>query len=199
MPSHYLNQCRVIINWTFRNKVQWNFNQNTKLFIHKNAFENTVCETMAILSRRRWDNSGDEAKNTQPTMKQARCCYGDQWWCDSNLHKWKVINRSMSRTTIAIVISTRPDRRIMKLSFWSNCSNSICPISLPGISYYFCGGQHQDKPWGAYFICVWWLFCWLFCLAHFGMAGLGKQRNKALLWWLYFGQCWNRLTVKPLV
>ena len=30
------------------NKRQWNFNQNTKLFIHEKAFENTVREMAAI-------------------------------------------------------------------------------------------------------------------------------------------------------
>ena len=28
-PSHYLNQCRIIVNWTLRNKFQWNCNRNT--------------------------------------------------------------------------------------------------------------------------------------------------------------------------
>ena len=32
-------------------KLQWNFNQNTKLFIHGNASENIVCKMAAILSR----------------------------------------------------------------------------------------------------------------------------------------------------
>ena len=45
------NQYSVIVNWTPRNKLQWNFNQNTKLFIHKNASENIVCEMAAIFSR----------------------------------------------------------------------------------------------------------------------------------------------------
>ena len=54
VPSHYLDQCWVIFNWTFKNKLQWNFNQNTRLFIHKNASENTVCEMTSILSRGRW-------------------------------------------------------------------------------------------------------------------------------------------------
>ena len=36
--------------WTIRSQLQWNLNKNTKLFIHKNAFEN-VCEMAAILSR----------------------------------------------------------------------------------------------------------------------------------------------------
>ena len=48
MPSHYLNQSRFIANWTIRNKLQWNLNQNTKIFIHKNASENIVCEMAAI-------------------------------------------------------------------------------------------------------------------------------------------------------
>ena len=46
----YLNQHWIIVNWTIRNKLQWNFNQSTKRFIHKNAFENTVCGMAAILS-----------------------------------------------------------------------------------------------------------------------------------------------------
>ena len=45
-PSHYLNQCWVIVNWTTRKKNT----QNSKLFIHKNI----VCEMAAILSRGRW-------------------------------------------------------------------------------------------------------------------------------------------------
>ena len=36
VPNHYLNQCWIIINSTLRNKLQWNFNQNTQLLIHKN-------------------------------------------------------------------------------------------------------------------------------------------------------------------
>ena len=47
-----LNQYWVIVNWTLRNKLQWNFNQNTKFFIHKNASGN-VCKMAAVLSRGR--------------------------------------------------------------------------------------------------------------------------------------------------
>ena len=56
-PSHYLNQCWHIVNWTLRNKLQWNSNQNTKLFIHENAFQNVIWEMAAILFRRRWVNA----------------------------------------------------------------------------------------------------------------------------------------------
>ena len=39
-PSHYLNQCWIIVNWTIRNKFQWNHNQNTTIFIQANELEN---------------------------------------------------------------------------------------------------------------------------------------------------------------
>ena len=42
MPSHYLNQYWNIVNLTLWNKVQWNLNRNSYLFIQENAFENIV-------------------------------------------------------------------------------------------------------------------------------------------------------------
>ena len=53
-PSHYLNLCWGIVNWTLRNKLQWNFDQNTKFIIHENASENVVCEMAAILFKESW-------------------------------------------------------------------------------------------------------------------------------------------------
>ena len=54
--NHYLNQCWVIVIWTLRNKLQWNFNLDTKLFIHEIASEIIICEMAAILSWGRWVN-----------------------------------------------------------------------------------------------------------------------------------------------
>ena len=34
----------MLLNWTLRNKLQRNFNQNTSFFIQENAYENFVCE-----------------------------------------------------------------------------------------------------------------------------------------------------------
>ena len=51
MPSHYLNQGWNIVNWTLKNKIQWNFNLYLNIFIQENAFENVVCEMAAILCR----------------------------------------------------------------------------------------------------------------------------------------------------
>ena len=49
VPSHYLNQCRDIVNWALRNKLQSNPNRNSYLFIQENAFEH-VWKMAAILS-----------------------------------------------------------------------------------------------------------------------------------------------------
>ena len=50
-PSHYLNQCWFIVNWTLRNKLQRNSNQNTKLSTHGNGYKNIVSEMAAICPR----------------------------------------------------------------------------------------------------------------------------------------------------
>ena len=49
-PSHYLNQCWVIVNWNLRYKIQWNINRNLNIFIQENALEN-VSKIAAVLSR----------------------------------------------------------------------------------------------------------------------------------------------------
>ena len=43
MPSHYLNQCWLIVNWTPGNKFQWKSNWNSIIVIQGNAFEIVVC------------------------------------------------------------------------------------------------------------------------------------------------------------
>ena len=48
-PSHYLNKCWNSVNWTQGNIFQWNFNQNTIIFIQENAFGNVVCKMPTIL------------------------------------------------------------------------------------------------------------------------------------------------------
>ena len=50
-PSHYLNQCWNIVYWTLRNKLRWNVNRNSYIFIQENAFQNVVWKMAAILSR----------------------------------------------------------------------------------------------------------------------------------------------------
>ena len=68
-PSHYQNQCWNIVKRTLRNKLQWNFNRNSNIFIQEIAFESVVCEKAAILSRPQWVKliskwSSDECQKT---------------------------------------------------------------------------------------------------------------------------------------
>ena len=46
--DNYLNQCWNIVNCALRNKLQWNFNLNSNIFMQENAFENVVCEMASI-------------------------------------------------------------------------------------------------------------------------------------------------------
>ena len=50
-PSHYLHQCWNIVNWALRNKLQWDLNWNSYIFIQENTLKNVVRKMMAILSR----------------------------------------------------------------------------------------------------------------------------------------------------
>ena len=67
-PYHYLNQCWVIVNWTLKNKVQWDSNQITKLFIHENASEDVICEMAAVF--RIWAYLA-----TTRGIQSWNCCY----------------------------------------------------------------------------------------------------------------------------
>ena len=62
---HHLNQCWVIVNWALRNKFQWNFNQDIKIFIHENVSENIICEMAAILS---------SGRSVKPVMSELWKC-----------------------------------------------------------------------------------------------------------------------------
>ena len=47
-PSHYLNQCWAILNWTLRNKLQWNLSRNSSILIQENKFENVIWKCRAF-------------------------------------------------------------------------------------------------------------------------------------------------------
>ena len=80
-----------VVNWTVRNKLQWIFNQNIELFIHKKVSENIVCDMAAILSRPQCVNEGSVLRNgfcqKQLSLALSYCpeCYwgrggfGDEW------------------------------------------------------------------------------------------------------------------------
>ena len=68
-PSHYLNQCWNIVNWTLRNKLQWNFNRNYNISIQENAFDNVVRKLAAILSRPQWVKTAGKSFVSVPISK----------------------------------------------------------------------------------------------------------------------------------
>ena len=46
-----LTNAGLFVNWILKNKLSWNFDQNTKFCVDKNASENTHCEKAVILFR----------------------------------------------------------------------------------------------------------------------------------------------------
>ena len=73
-PSHYLSQCSNIVNWTLRNKLQWNLNRNSYSFIQENVFENVVCKMASISSR--------------PQCVKIFCDIQTAWQLVFKLHPW---------------------------------------------------------------------------------------------------------------
>ena len=49
VPSHYLNQCWLIVNWTPENSFHWNINQSKTNSIQENVLEDVVWKTAVIL------------------------------------------------------------------------------------------------------------------------------------------------------
>ena len=56
-PSLYRNQCSLIVNYTLRNKFQWNSNWNSIIFIQENAFEIIVCRNGGHFVQWEWVNT----------------------------------------------------------------------------------------------------------------------------------------------
>ena len=72
-PIHYLNQWWRILNSTLRNTFQWNIIWNSVVSIHRNAFENIVCEMAAMLSRPKCVKY-QSSVNVQLSANQKSCC-----------------------------------------------------------------------------------------------------------------------------
>ena len=47
---HYVNQWWNIVNWSLRNKLQWNIHLNSFFVIQENAFGSAVCEMSTIFA-----------------------------------------------------------------------------------------------------------------------------------------------------
>ena len=61
-PGHYLNRCSLIVNWTLRNKFQWNLDPNEKILTQENQLEDVIYKIAAILSDPWMKNLGGSQK-----------------------------------------------------------------------------------------------------------------------------------------
>ena len=95
VPSHYLNQCWLVVNWTLRNKLRWNLNQNTKLFVPQNESENIV-EMASILSTWRWLNWSNHAWYNLPIIRSR------VKWCW--LVRLQILENKISKCPITVLI-----------------------------------------------------------------------------------------------
>ena len=84
VPSHYLNQCWNIVNWTLGNKLWWNLNRNWYIFIQENAFETVVCKMVAILTQPQSVNWHWDGADTSLMQDGYPCTWQSQyhgcWW-----------------------------------------------------------------------------------------------------------------------
>ena len=81
LPSHYLNQCWNNVDWTLRNKLQWNLNRNYFIFFQENAFQNVVYEMVVILYRLQCVNSIPALVQIMAGPPgQAPSHYLNHWW-----------------------------------------------------------------------------------------------------------------------
>ena len=99
--SHYLNQCWVIVNRNLRNKLQWNSDRNTKLFIHENVPENAVCEMADISFRGRWVKQSSEPLTIwwyeyDYPRKVKMCCNWIQRW---KINVWALCSQNWRHNT----------------------------------------------------------------------------------------------------
>ena len=75
-PSHYLNQYWNIVNWILRNKLQWNVNCDSNIFIQENTLEN-VWKMAVILSLPQYKWPGYSLRRKQhdaDTIIRYTCC-----------------------------------------------------------------------------------------------------------------------------
>ena len=134
-PSHYPNQCWNIVNWTLRNKLQWNFNRNYNIFIQENTFESVICKTAAILSRPQYIETGWYCELGEVNFYSADKPFCQQWLFFVKFH-WNLYQNKKN-----------PFKKIM-------CTNAkCCPFILASVCQlvsnlvvYLNWGQVQTRP-----------------------------------------------------
>ena len=103
-----MNHYRISVNCNLRNKLQWNLNQNYKIFIQENVFKNVVCEMGAILFWPHcvnfpWKNDNKHSIHTKPK----RLIMGCLLWVKSRINVLSFSLRCCCNTTLLDNVITR--------------------------------------------------------------------------------------------
>ena len=115
--DNYLNQYWFIVNWTLRNKIQWNSNQNTKFFIHEYAFAN-VCHVR---------NGGhfDLGEMSKPIVTYSSLLHSLSWS--------DMVSVSLNLVNIDSVNGLAPNSNRCQAITWSNAD--LLPVTPSGIHF----------------------------------------------------------------
>ena len=165
-PSHYLNQCWNIVNWTPRNKLCWNFNWNSYIFIQENPFENVVWKMTAILSRSQCVNPKSRkgfikiCLNVLPTdCLPTHQCRGLAWsWiahsvckCASGLlgtgFLWRLSSNpgtSPCPCTFHIKICISSEPKVTLFRQWQQMDQKACSSLGRAVQFKFCSLFYVD-------------------------------------------------------
>ena len=92
-PSHCLNQCWNVANWTLWNKIQWNLNHKSCIFTHENAFENVVGKMAAIFSRPQYGKKHrQKSRCVTPFLAVDQAIQSQFPQTRTNSHSWEDIH-----------------------------------------------------------------------------------------------------------
>ena len=126
----------------YRNKLQWNFNQNRKLFIRGNASEYIVCEMTAILS-----GGGVNWTRMKHAVWPAKCIVNTHVWINLYQFHWNVL----WKVTMTL-------NQIYKYN-WRNglvFISSLYMIQRKPIFYMLLRGHNEFKCFGVIGFMKWW-------------------------------------------
>ena len=127
---------------------QWKSIQNTKLFIHENAFENVVCEMVAILSRGRRVNNGGACGSSLFDNMTANPRSEDKGVRSSKFHQLSNV--------LLFIFFTQPQWSLAKMlqmfllaSMFEAVPSNISMWSVPFVSgwYKYRLTLHQSDQW----------------------------------------------------
>ena len=153
--SHYLNQCWNIVNWTLRNKFQWNFNRNSNIFIYENRMKissakwRSFCPCLNVLTHYfRWLN----AKEANPQCTEAA----------------SLVSFALSHP---FVICHQLNIALYCASITTAHAFPFRVASMPAVRYDRSGGLPT---------CL-----WLFIYQDYSVICISKKLMKNLIWYLY--------------